>query len=403
MYKKEKQFRWALWWGLGIVLITIGLLSIPGIDDGNDPVGDLLLDLLSSSFIILILAIGIIIPILEEICFRLWGNGKKWTGIVSSILMAIVIMGVINWYTGLICLGVGLVITLAIKDTKPRLLAMMFFSSVLFMIGHKSNYSGDLFPTILGMVEKFGFGLLASYLVINHNILWSMALHILNNTISCIILYFSIANIAPTTFTIQDRCDVTIRPMILDKDAQSNYYMIATEDTVSDVEKLENIVRSMLDTELAAHGNDVTNDTIVVNADSRLSVVCSLQIVYAPGVEHDTKPIVNELQKMGWIELDTVPQLAYTIKIIDSTRRIDPATANSTTWVGEKSLRRYGLPVIELEGFNYAEWPVFLQGKISDVDAANKQLEPYGLTLEMTNKRVEVIKITSLYDPLVGK
>ena len=98
--KRQRLFRWALWWGLGITIVSIALLFIPGLDDGQDPVGDLMYNLLDKGFWLLLLVVGIIMPVLEECTFRLWGNGKMATGIISSILMS-GIMLLYGWWAGL--------------------------------------------------------------------------------------------------------------------------------------------------------------------------------------------------------------------------------------------------------------------------------------------------------------
>ena len=174
--KPKKQFRWALWWGLGITLVSIALMFIPGADgDNNSPVSEMLLQMLEMGAVVLIVVIGIVMPALEEFSFRMWGCGKTWAGITSSAMMALFISLTLSWVAGVVSLAIGLVITLMVKDGRKRLLFMMLFSSVLFMLAHTENYDGGVIFIAIALVEKFGFGLLASYLVINHNIFWSMA------------------------------------------------------------------------------------------------------------------------------------------------------------------------------------------------------------------------------------
>ena len=230
--RKQRLFRWALWWGLGITIVSIALLFIPGIDDGQDPVNELMYNLLGRGFWLLLLVVGIFMPVLEECTFRLWGNGKMATGIISSLLMS-GFMLLYSWWAGIISLVATLGVTFFIKDRNRRLLAMMLLSSVLFMMAHTANYGGHFVATALALVEKFGFALLASYLVINHNLLWSICLHVLNNSIACIAIYVGIASISPTTFSEDGKYDITIEPLILEKNVELGYWPTTNGDTIT--------------------------------------------------------------------------------------------------------------------------------------------------------------------------
>lgn len=397
--KKPRLFRWALWWGLGITLVSIALLFIPGIDDGQDPVSDVMYTLLNINVWFMFIVIGIIGPILEEVTFRLWGNGKRVTGIVSSVLMALFLWLTFNWYIGLAALVAALVVVFLVKERKRQLFCMMILSSIFFMIAHVGNYSGHFLATALALVEKFGFGLLAAYLVINHNILWSMALHILNNTLACIAIYASIAAISPTTFTEEGNFQVTLRPLILDHSTQLRYWPDCNGDTITYNNALDVIAVNILEGGIQPSGI-MDNDSLLIYEESKLHVNYEMQVVFEPGVEHDLTAVVHTLERNGWLQLDTTVQQAYMLTILDSTLRIDPDSADITIWAGAYTFKRYGMPVIEPEGFNFKEWPVEFYNAPGTIEEAQQLLAPYGLGLEPTSRSMTAIRVTTLHDPL---
>lgn len=96
--KKPKLFRWALWWGLGIVIACLAAIVIDAVmnmdktdaDEMSTPIMGAFYKLIYNFGIWpIVLYIGLIGPIIEELCFRLWGNGKQWTGYTSVALMAL--------------------------------------------------------------------------------------------------------------------------------------------------------------------------------------------------------------------------------------------------------------------------------------------------------------------------
>ncbi len=402
--KKQRLFRWALWWGLGITVVSIALLFIPGIDDGQDPVNGMMYNLLNSSFWLMLVVVGIVAPVIEELTFRLWGNGKRWTGIVSSVLMALFMWGTFTWYVGFASLLAGLAFTLFIKDRNRRLLVMMIFSSLLFMVAHTGNYSGNFFATALAVVEKFGFALLASYLVINHNLLWSITMHVLNNSIACIILYFSIAAIKPTTFTSEGQHEITLRPLILDKHTELNYWGDFRGDTLTYNNNLDYIAISLLETEEHGNGRLAGEDTVVFYADSPLHVKYNMQVVFDPTKPYDYAAVVRTLECNGWIKLDTTVEQAYMITIIDSSKSTTEGSLYNDKWMGAYTLQHEGLPILQPEGFKSSEWPVTKpkRDQLKSIDNVRQMLKPYGLDLEPCDQQMTMIRVTTLHDPLAG-
>ncbi len=402
--KKQRLFRWALWWGLGITIVSIALLFIPGIDDGEDPVTDSMFDLLNTSFWLMLFVVGIAAPVLEEFTFRLWGNGKRWTGIVSSVLMALFMWISFTWYVGLASLLAGLAFTLFIKDRNRRLLLMMLLSSLLFMVAHTGNYAGNFFATALAVVEKFGFALLASYLVINHNLLWSIILHVLNNSIACIILYFSIAAIEPATFSSEGQHQITLRPLILDKSAELNYWEEKQGDTLSYNNNLDIIAINLLEADRRSSYMYDGKDSVFYYAQSPLHIRYNMQIIFESGEPYDYAAVVRTLEQNGCIKLDTTIEQAYMITIVDSTKRSTEGSLESDTWVGAYSFLHEGLPILQPEDFNTYEWPVAMPTRtpIKSIGEAQQLLEGYGLGLEPCDRQMTMVRVTATYNPMEG-
>ena len=239
---KSRRFRWALWWGLGIILTSLVALVVyaiinPSVAEGmNAPLMKAVHSMISRFGIWpVIIYMGLVGPIMEEFSFRLWGNGKNWTGVVSVILIALWCFNV-GWWFSLLALCAGVAILMIFKeDRSKRLFVLMLFSSALFALAHMGNYDGNWFVVLIGVIHKFGFGLLASYLVVNHNILWSMGLHVINNSIVTIPLVLSIGqtsiidNINNDNFTLEIRSVMAHDDSISEDnsffaDADTNYY-----------------------------------------------------------------------------------------------------------------------------------------------------------------------------------
>ena len=396
--KKQRLFRWALWWGLGITLVSIAMLFIPGIDDGQDPVGDLMYQLLGKGFWLLLIIIGIIMPIIEEVTFRLWGNGKVATGIISSILMSGFMLISFNWWVGLITLAATFGVTLFVKDRNRRLFVMMLLSSTLFMAAHTANYGGAFISTALALVEKFGFALLASYLVINHNILWSMVLHILNNSIACVALFIGLSTITPTTMTGEGH-QITIRPLILEKGVEMRYWPTVNGDTLTFNNELDLMVINLLEWD-STNSYSYFYDTVAYYENSPLHVKYNMQVVFDANKPHDYTAVVRTLEQNGWIDLDTTVEQAYMITIVDSTKRIGADSVSGPMWVGAYTLQRNCLPILQPEGFKYFEWPVESRGKLGSIEETRLLLEKAGLGLEPIDRSMTMIGIKVLHDPM---
>lgn len=325
--KNTKLFRWALWWGLGIMIGCLAVIVVDALANmGNSTADEMTAPIMGAFYQLIynfgiwpiVLYIGLIGPVVEELCFRLWGNGKQWTGYTSVVLMAMWMLGIGWWAAALsVAAGVALMVIYR-KDGTRRLFALMLLSSVLFAAAHISNYdaSGGFLMFLIAILHKFGMGLAASYLVINHNLLWSMGLHILNNSVLAIIFGVAVDKAATTVTTVENEdCRITLRP-VLTKSADKDTYMQGWPDdsTYTDISTPGNIAQTL---NSIAHMNDSTTQ-------------CDFQWTGYPKAEikvemlggcRDYTRAVRLMEEQRWIALDTVEHAdsVRTMRVGDST------------------------------------------------------------------------------------
>lgn len=310
--RKTRRFRWALWWGLGVIVVSLVALAVyaainpSAVSEMNAPLMRGIYSLVSRFGIWpVVIYMGVVGPIIEELSFRLWGNGKNWTGIVSVILMALWCFNV-GWWFALLALCAGIAVLMVFNEDRAKLLfVLMLFSSVLFAVAHMGNYDGDWFVVLLGVVHKFGFGLLASYLVVNHNILWSMGLHIINNSILTLPLLLTMGQTNTVeTFENANFC-LEVQPVLVrndniseDKsffaDADTNYYFGNTSNFAGQAwiyEALQN-------------GVDPNGDSVNIVTDDAFPN-CRFKLVYKTQ-PYDHHGLIVVMEKAGLIKIDTV-------------------------------------------------------------------------------------------------
>ena len=311
--RNPKLFRWALWWGLGITVACLVTLVVDSIatmgDTAGGEFGTQTLDSLYSiiyKFGIwpMIIFIGVVAPVYEELVFRLWGNGKRWTGYTSVALMTLFSLS-ITWWVAPIVLAAGIAIMVVYRSNLTRRLFMlMLFSSLLFALMHIGNYSADesLPMFIVAVLHKFGMGLLASYLVINYNILWSIGFHILNNSVMAILLGIAFNTVAiKTTIIENENYRITMNPVLTKSQAS---------DACGEIGWMNDSVYVKTDSPDFATEMFI-NDPY--HNDSRYKAVSGMKFYPKMKIKvemlrgsRDYESVINTMAKEGWIALDTV-------------------------------------------------------------------------------------------------
>ena len=311
--RKPRLFRWALWWGLGIMVICLAILIVysltnPSAFEGSDgPMKDYVYSLVYRLGIwAMVIYMGVLAPIIEEISFRLWGNGQMWTGVVSVILMALWCLAV-GWWFSLLALCAGIAILVIFKEDKTkRLFALILLSSILFAAVHVNNYGGNVLMAIVGVVHKLGFGLVASYLVINHNILWSMGLHVINNMLMTLPFGLTLAQAGDTMINIDnENFSLEVRPVLVRDastieekcffaDADSNYYFGNTAGLAAQAWVYEAWQK----------GVDPNGDSVNVVTDNAFPNCC-FKLVYKTQ-PYDHHGLITAMEHAGLIKIDTL-------------------------------------------------------------------------------------------------
>lgn len=313
--RNSKLFRWALWWGIGIVVVSLAILlseafismgDTSGVEpSGNEldaPIVDYLYRIVYKFGIWpMFIFIGVIAPIYEELIFRGWGNGKKWTGFISVVLISL-FSATFGWWVGLITIAAGIAIMVIFdSDLTKRLFALMLFSSLVFALIHIGNYnsSENLLIFIVGILHKFGMGLLASYLVINHNILWAMGFHILNNSVFVGMIGYGFSMIEDKTTVIEtDDYRITSKTILYENQIPDGYDCVWVNDSV-----FYHIATPDFSTELFIN----SNNTSPFNVISEWKFYPKMEIkVEMLGGSQNYDAVVRAIEKEGWIALDTV-------------------------------------------------------------------------------------------------
>ena len=330
--RKPRLFRWALWWGLGIVVTSLAILVVysfinpSAFDESDGPMMNYIYSLTYRYGIVaMMLYMGVVGPIIEEISFRLWGNGRNWTGIASVILMALWCLSV-GWLFSLfaLCAGISVLMIFKKEDKNRRLFALMLLSSILFAVAHMNNYDGNMFMTIVGVIHKLGFGLVASYLVVNHNVLWSMGLHIINNSVLALPLALAFGQVGNTVETFENAnfC-LEVRPVLVHNHSISQFNsFFADTDSGYYFGNTANFAGQAWIYEAWQNGIDPNGDSINIVTDNAYPN-CSFKLVYKTQ-PYDHHGLILAMERAGFIKIDTTYNEIDKKTVLDIKSTYDP-------------------------------------------------------------------------------
>ena len=415
--KKPKLFRWALWWGLGIVVTCLTIVIIKGesLEGFDAPIMNAIYNMVYQFGILpVVLYIGIIGPIIEELVFRSWGNGKLWTGISSIILMALFALPV-GWWLSLIAIVCGVFILSCFRDDrKKKLFSLMILSSILFAVAHAGNYNGEgqVFFLFVSVLHKFGFGLVASYLVINYNLFWSMVFHALNNSIGAtpfLIGFNSINNemtvIENEDFRLEMRT-VLVKDNTLNTSKQFQYG--ATGTYFGNVAVFANQAMYF---DVTDQGINPNFDTLIMALpDSGAYPYCDFNLSFKKE-PFNYHRLLSALEEKGLIEIDTTVTQAYRMYITDQSKLVYGQPEGLINYKMLIGLIRQdiGLPVYEENA--YKGNSLYDSLYVKDISYLNYRndytleevraiLEPQGIAIEPTDRKMTVVAIKNKYKPL---
>jgi membrane protease YdiL (CAAX protease family) len=426
--REPKLFKWALWWGIGIVVVCLTILLIKGesMGDFGSPMINVLYSLIYQFGILpVILYVGLVGPIMEEIVFRLWGNGKLWTGITSIILMALFTLS-IGWWLSLITLVCGASILIYFHDDrKKKLFSLMLLSSILFAVAHAGNYNGEghWFMLFVSVLEKFGFALVASYLVINYSLFWSIVFHVLNNSLITIPFFLGVNTINKEVKVVENEdFRLEMRTVLVEDkqlDMSNKFYTNAVENSYFG--NAAGFANQAMYYDVWSQGMDPNYDTVMIaNIDFGEFPKCHFNLSFKQEPINYHR-LLNTLVEEGLIEIDTTVTQAYRMHITDTSKLVYGQPEGLINYKMLIGLVRHdiGLPI-------YAEIPNKAKGSgsnaytgnslydslyVKDISYMNYRsdytiddlktiLEPQGISFEPTDRKMTVISVKNKYNPL---
>ena len=194
--ERKKSYRWALFVGLSL-MIVFGFISL-FVDTTPANRGPAV-----SLSILSIISTCLIVPVLEELSYRLWCIRKKYALIVSFLLIAADLL--INYTDSYLTDSPlqGIIISCAIliplgycfyqvprKEIFTPILIM--FTSIVFGGAHAFNWLDfTSLSAILMAISTIGFAMVACFLVLNYGIIWSILMHVVWNSLIIVLTLIS--------------------------------------------------------------------------------------------------------------------------------------------------------------------------------------------------------------------
>ena len=425
--KEPKLFKWALWWGIGIVVVCLTILMIKGesLEDFGSPIMNVFYSMIYRFGIFpVILYVGLVGPIIEELVFRSWGNGKLWTGITSIILMAIFTFSV-GWWLSLITLVCGAFILIFFRDDrKKKLFSLMMLSSILFAVAHAGNYNGEghWFLMFISVLEKFGFALVASYLVINYSLFWSMVLHVLNNSLITIPFFLGMNAINKEVKVVENEdFRLEMRTILVKDNTLNTSKQFQYGATGTYFGNLAVFAHQAMYFDVTYQGVNPNYDTLIMALpDYEAFPYCDFNLSFKKE-PFNYHRLLNVLEAEGLIEIDTTVTQAYRMYIIDTSKLVygQPGGLISYNMLIGLVRQNIGLPiyaevpnVAKETGSNaYTGNSLYDSLYVKDISYTNYRrdytiddlrtiLEPQGIAIEPTDRKMTIIAIKNKYNPL---
>ena len=195
---KKREFRWALFTGLalwfGLVAATLLLGTSDSPNSGQDELMGLMKNLIdrlvpyapTATMVVIFLWLCVLQPVMEEFAFRYWGKGKLYAYIVCAAAMANFVLLTLNvWFIAFAALCI--VLFFVIRDQHRKRQVSIITTSVLFAAMHLSGYSTFSLASVFGILQIFGMALVMCYVVINYRFIYSVAIHVLNNSLALLL------------------------------------------------------------------------------------------------------------------------------------------------------------------------------------------------------------------------
>ncbi|MBR0072300.1 MAG: CPBP family intramembrane metalloprotease [Bacteroidales bacterium] len=320
---KKREFRWALFTGLALWIgIMVGCWLFGTSDtvrSGQDELMGTLKILIDSlvpyfpvaTMVVVFLWIGVLQPVMEEFAFRYWGKGKLYAYIVCAAVMANFVYLTLNiWFITLAALCI--VLFFVVRDQHRKRQVSIITTSVLFASMHLSGYSSFSIASVLGILQIFGMALVMCYVVINYRFVYSIVIHVLNNSFALLLPLFFMGSEAVSG----DGFTGELRPM-QPQEAKDFMYETWTEDTVSRTVCYYGELPEMADVLMDETSVPSLGELRIFYADnSYLWTRYVLELHYDTGGYYGVD-VVNALVKTGCLKSDTTMVPALEVSITD--------------------------------------------------------------------------------------
>ena len=186
----DKRFLPMLWIGLilwiGSMAVMYFLESTGKSPSGQENLMQMSKEMFHTIPVFTLLLLCFFQPILEELSFRLWGVGKKWTTIVCLVLMSVFVMSELKLF-GLIFIVAFILVWVLVRNRVAQVWINTIITSLAFSLSHISGFGDFSLGMVLGLVDIFGMALVLCWLTININFWLAPLLHVLNNSVSILV------------------------------------------------------------------------------------------------------------------------------------------------------------------------------------------------------------------------
>lgn len=290
--RREPIFNWALWAGIAIWVVSlVGILLAP-IAPNNSSIKE---DIMEYGWIKMLVVNAIIVPLLEETCFRFWCLRRwHWTGYVSAAGIGFCSYFLVGTWAVAIALIIA-AITWLVKNDRTKLLILLVLTSFLFAIMHYNNHGNLQLQSIFALTNHFGYALIAAWLILNRGFLWAVLLH---GIINSLVVGFTMAGIClssasgitvGTSFTVETGWSVWLHS--LDRDIP-RYEEMSPVYTGT----LPSIAAELL-------ASDSTATITFAEGGERYEILIRDSTGIATPIQ-----VVREMEQNAWITLDTLSQ-----------------------------------------------------------------------------------------------
>lgn len=301
-------FRWALWTGLAIWMVSLaGIVLSPSAED-NHTISEFTL---VNGTALSLLVIGLLLPCLEEVAFRFWGIRRwRWAGYISALGMGVVTYFYWGLWGSLATIAAIAAIMLAVKTEHTRLLILLLLTSLLFAILHFDNYGNLELRNLFAILNKLGFALVASWLVLNRGFLWALLLHMANNSLVVLLIAFPIGEADIQGLSINSGEGWTVFAHCLDND-EPRYSNLTPVYTGTMASIGADLLR-MADSNATARADQAGRqwEIVIFRGDETVSVGDDSTQV---------KPLalLHKMEQNKWISLDTIGLYPMEIDVSD--------------------------------------------------------------------------------------